>query len=87
MTLFDSLLLLALGGTIFIDAKRRRNSGDAWNRFAHVTSNIPIVAIATGRNQLRPALREIGVLRPFIAIAAYALFLILHGRLFGAPLV
>ena len=87
VTLFGSLLLLALGGTAFIDAKRRRNFGDAWNRFAQVTSNVPFVAIATGRNQLRPVLREIGVLRPFIAIAAYALFLILHGRLFGAPLV
>jgi hypothetical protein len=30
---------------------------------------------------------EIGVLRPVIATAAYALFLVFHGRLFGAPLV
>jgi len=84
--LFGSFLLLALGGTASIDAKRRRIFGDAWNRFAQATSNIPFAAIATGRNQLRPALREIGILRPVIAIAAYALLLVLHGRLFGAPL-
>lgn len=84
--LFGSLLLLALGGAPSIDAKRRRSFGDEWNRFAQATSNVPFAAIATGRNQLRPALREIGILRPVIAIAAYALLLILHGRLFGAPL-
>jgi len=84
--LFGSLLLLALGGTAFIDAKRRRSFGDEWNRFAQATSNVPFAAIAAGRNQLRPALREIGILRPVIAIAAYALLLVLHGRLFGAPL-
>ena len=83
---FGSLLLLALGGSASIDAKRRRTFGDAWNRFAQATSNVPFAAIAAGRNQLRPALREIGVLRPVIALAAFALLLALHGRLFGAPL-
>jgi uncharacterized membrane protein len=85
--LFGSLLLLALGGTVSIDAKRRRSFGDQWSRFIQATSNVPFAAIATGRNQLRPALREIGILRPVIAIVAYALFFVLHGRLFGAPLV
>ena len=86
LILFGSLLLLAVGGTVSIDAKRRRQFGDDWNRFAQVTSNIPFAAIATGRNQLRPALREIGILRPVIAIAAYALIFYFHGRLFGAAL-
>jgi len=85
--LFGSLLLLALGGTVSIDAKRRRSFGDQWSRFTQATSNVPFAAIATGRNQLRPALREIGIVRPLIATAAYALFFVFHGRLFGAPLV
>jgi len=85
--LFGSLLLLALGGTVSIDAKRHRTFGDQWSRFTQATSNVPFAAIATGRNQLRPALREIGILRPVIATAAYALFFVCHGRLFGAPLV
>jgi uncharacterized membrane protein len=85
--LFGSLLVLALGGTVSIDAKRRRSFGDQWSRFIQATSNVPFAAIAAGRNQLRPALREIGILRPVIAIAAYALFFVFHGRLFGAHLV
>jgi uncharacterized membrane protein len=87
MILFGSLLLLALGGTASIDAKRRRNFGDPWRQFAHATSNVPFAAIAAGRNALGPALREIGILRPIGAIAAFALLFALHGRLFGAPLV
>lgn len=94
MIFFGSLLVLALGGTASIDAKRRRRSCAAWHRFgeavpgvAEATSNIPFVAIASGRNRLGFALREIGLLRPAIAIAAYAALLIFHGRLFGAALV
>lgn len=85
--LFGSLFVLALGGTASIDAKRRRIFGDSWSRFAQATSNIPFAAITTGRNELSAALREIGILRPIGAIAAFALLLVLHGRLFGAPLV
>jgi uncharacterized membrane protein len=84
---FGSLLLLALAGPALIDAKRKRRFGDAWQRFAEATSSIPFAAIASGRNRLGPALREIGFLRPAIAIAVYAAFLVYHGRLFGIPLV
>jgi uncharacterized membrane protein len=87
LILFGSLLLLALGGTAAIDAKRRRRFGEQWSGFARVTSNVPFAAIAAGRNQLAPALREIGLLRVAMAIAVYALLLIFHGRLFGPPLI
>jgi uncharacterized membrane protein len=83
--LFGSLLVLALGGTTAIDAKRRRAFGDQWTQFAAVTSNIPFAAIAAGRNQLAPALREIGVWRPLAAIVVYAVVFYLHGRI-GPPL-
>ena len=72
LILFGSLLLLAQGGAPSIDAKWRRRFGDRWNAFAQATSNVPFAAIAAGRNQLGPALREIGILRPLIALAAYA---------------
>jgi uncharacterized membrane protein len=84
--LFGSLLLLALAGTASIDAKRRRNYGERWERFARETSNVPFAAIAAGRNQLGPALREIGIVRPLVAIIIYAAVFALHGRLFGAAL-
>ncbi|HJY41298.1 MAG TPA: NnrU family protein [Steroidobacteraceae bacterium] len=84
--LFGSLLLLAVAGTSSIDAKRRRTYGERWEQFARETSNVPFAAIAAGRNRLGPALREIGVVRPLIAIAIFVVVFALHGRLFGAPL-
>jgi uncharacterized membrane protein len=86
LILFGSLLVLALGGTASIDAKRRRNFGEQWARFAHVTSDIPFAAIIGGRNRLWPALAEIGFWRPLAAIIAYAVAFYLHGRL-GPPLM
>jgi uncharacterized membrane protein len=85
LILFGSLLVLALAGTLFIDAKRKRNFGEQWTRFAKVTSDIPFVAIAAGRNRLVPAVVEIGVWRPLAAVVVYAVAFYLHGQL-GPPL-
>jgi uncharacterized membrane protein len=85
LTFFGSLLVLALGGTLAIDAKRRRSFGEQWIRFASATSDIPFAAIAAGRNRLGPALAEIGVWRPLAAMLVYAAAFYLHGRL-GPPL-
>lgn len=85
LVLFGSLLVLALGGTVAIDAKRRRAFGEQWTQFAGVTSDIPFAAIATGRNQVAPALVEIGAWRPLVAAIIYAVAFYLHGRL-GLPL-
>jgi uncharacterized membrane protein len=79
--LFGTLLVLALGGTAAIDAKRRGAFGDQWTQFAAVTSNIPFAAIAAGRNQLAPAVREIGAWRVLLAIVVYLVAFYLHGRL------
>jgi uncharacterized membrane protein len=83
--LFGTLALLALFGGASIDAKRRRLFGEQWRTFAQLTSNVPFAAIASGRNQLAPALEEIGWLRPLIAIAIYLWLFWLHGKLI-APL-
>jgi uncharacterized membrane protein len=85
LILFGSLLLLALGGTLSIDAKRRRKFGEQWTQFANVTSDVPFAAITSGRNRLGPALVEIGVWRPLAATVVYAVAFYLHGRL-GPPL-
>jgi uncharacterized membrane protein len=85
LILFGSLLVLALGGTASIDAKRKRTFGESWTQFANVTSIIPFVAIASGRNRIGPALAEIGVWRVLGAIVVYVIAFYLHGRL-GAPL-
>jgi uncharacterized membrane protein len=82
---FGSLLVLAVLGTASIDAKRRRVYGDRWEQFARQTSNVPFAAIFAGRNQLAPVLREIGIVRPLVAIAVFVALFLLHG-MFGAPL-
>jgi len=83
--LFGSLLVLVLGGTVSIDAKRRRVFGEHWDRFARATSNVPFAAIAAGRNWFAPALREIGLWRPVLAVVVYGAVVLLHARLFGVP--
>ncbi len=78
---FGTFLVLALFGTISIDAKRKRKLGDAWSAFASKTSNIPFGAIAAGRNSL--LLGELLDWRLLIAVAAFAGILFSHARLFG----
>lgn len=81
LVFFGGLLILALLGTISIDAKRARRYGERWQRYSRVTSNIPFAAIIQRRNRL--ALNEIGWWRLLAAVLAYLLLLSLHGWLFG----
>ena len=71
-----------LTGTWLIDRRKCATLGGDWTRFAAVTSNVPFMAIATGRNQLNVA--EIGVWKILLGLAAYGVLLMLHYRLFGA---
>jgi uncharacterized membrane protein len=84
---FGSFLVLTIVGTASIDAKRRRAYGERWERFAQQTSNVPFAAIATQRNHLGMAMHEIGIVRPLLAIAVFVALFLLHGRLFGGPLI
>lgn len=77
---FGGFLLLAGLGTILMDSRKKSNPD--WARFAAVTSNLPFLAVAQGRNRI--AWREIGWLRPFIGLAAFGLFFAAHAWLFGA---
>jgi uncharacterized membrane protein len=85
LVLFGTFLVLALGGTASIDAKRRRAYPQGWPPFAAATSSVPFAAIARGRNRLASALAEIGVWRLLAAIVLYAVAFYLHGRV-GPPL-
>jgi uncharacterized membrane protein len=80
LVFFGGLFLVALLGTLSMDRRKRANPD--FVRFAQVTSHLPFVAIAQGRNRL--AWREIGWTRPSIGLAAFALFFVLHPWLFGA---
>ena len=80
LVFFGAFLLLASLGTILLDKRKARIEG--WPRFAAVTSNIPLVAIAQGRNRI--VWREIGWLRPLAGLVAFGAFFYLHPWLFGA---
>ena len=71
---FGGLLLVAALGTILMDARKRQNPDFA--RFAAVSSNVPFVAVAQGRNRIR--WREIGWVRPAAGLAAFFVVLLFH---------
>jgi len=78
---FTTFLVLALRGPFSIDRKRKRVHGPDWERFAAVTSNVPFMAIAEGRNKF--VFREIGWMPVVVITALYAGFLHFHKAVFG----
>jgi uncharacterized membrane protein len=76
---FGGFLLLAALGTILID--RRKLADPDFRRFKAVTSNIPFVAIAQGRNRI--VWREIGWTRPLMGVALFVLVFFLHPWISG----
>lgn len=82
LVFFGGFLALAAVGTVLMDARKEKTMGEDWRRFKGLTSHVPFVAIAQGRNRI--AWREIGWLRPLIGLAAFFAFFLLHSWLFGA---
>jgi uncharacterized membrane protein len=79
---FGGFVLLALSGTLLIDARKAATLGEDWTRFAAATSNIPFGAILAGRNSFRPG--EIGWTKILTGLALYVVLLLLHPYLFGS---
>lgn len=78
---FGGFLILALFGTVSIDAKRKRKLGPAWDGFAAQTSNVPFAAILSGRNRFRAG--EFFDWRFVVAALLFAGMLFAHVHLFG----
>ena len=74
LVFFGAFLVMAAVGTLAMDSRKKSNPD--WPRFAAVTSHIPFVAIAQGRNRL--VWREIGWLRPAIGVAVFLAVLAFH---------
>jgi uncharacterized membrane protein len=81
LVFFATWAIVALAGTVSIDAKRRRLLGSSWEPFAAQTSIVPFAAIAAGRNRFIS--REIGLWRWVIALLAYGLMLGGHAPVIG----
>jgi uncharacterized membrane protein len=84
---FGAFALLALVGTLAIDAKKRRTwNPESWQAFTAMTSNLPFLAVAQGRTQLD--WRGIGWKTVAIALALYvAIVYSLHPHVIGVPLL
>jgi uncharacterized membrane protein len=78
---FGSFLLLAAAGTLLQDARKATVHGEDWKRFAAITSNVPFVAIAQGRNRF--AAGEIGLVRVAFGLILYGGMMASHAWLFG----
>ena len=81
LVMFGALAVLALCGTVSIDAKRRRALGAAWAGFAARTSNLPFLALAQGRTALR-----LGEHKPWewlVVAGVYGVIVALHASVFG----
>ncbi len=78
---FGGFLVVAGLGTRLIDARKARGVPEAWKRFAAITSNVPFVAIAQGRNRFRPV--EIGPVKVLVALIVYGGTMLAHRWLFG----
>lgn len=81
---FGAFALTAVLGMPSIDAKIAAREPARFAAYARVTSIIPFVAIAAGRNRFVPG----ELWRPvLIGIVAWALLLYLHPYIFGVPAV
>jgi len=76
---FGTLFLVAGIGTLLMDFRKRTHPD--FKRFEALTSNIPFLAVAQGRN--RVVWREIGWARPAVGLAAFGVLLLLHRPIFG----
>lgn len=82
LIVFGGILVLAIAGTLHIEARRRAEDPEGWAKLTAVTSIIPFVAIIQGRT--RVTLGEIGYGRIAGALLLYALLLgHLHELLMG----
>jgi uncharacterized membrane protein len=83
--LFASVGSLGLVGAPLLDSKKAKQHPERWRRFAAVTSSVPFLAIAQGRQRL--VLGEISLWRLALGVGAFVLLLLSHRSLFGvAPL-
>ncbi|MEZ5557385.1 MAG: NnrU family protein [Pseudomonadales bacterium] len=81
---FGTFLILGLAGGALIDRKKARALGSDWQGYAAATSNVPFLAILSGRQQL--ALRE-QMVPVLVGLVGYALLYLGHQWIAGVRLV
>jgi uncharacterized membrane protein len=86
LLLFGSIGSLGIGGSMLLDAKKARQYGDRWSRFAAETSNAPLAAILAGRQRF--TVSEVPLWQYTLALVIFLVVLAAHRRMFGVvPIV
>jgi len=81
---FGYFVVLAIFGTLMIDARRKKHLGTDWSAIEKATSNTPFAAILTGKNSF--PWREMGWQRPLAALVIWAAIIHFHEALIGFPI-
>lgn len=84
ITFFGTFALLSAFGMAAIDARRRFREEPAWQEFYDVTSTIPFMAMARGKNSL--TLAELDWVSVGVAIVLFVLVYIFHKDIAGVAL-
>jgi uncharacterized membrane protein len=82
---FAPVAMLALGGTVLVDRKKRLALGSNWFRLAQVTSNLPFLALLARRTKFRWG--QIGPLRIVAGLLLYIVLYRAHPILAQVPVV
>jgi len=82
LLLFGAITTLGLIGTWHIEARRKAQYGEDWERFTANTSVVPFAAIASGRASV--TLAEIGWWRIALGLGAYVSMIFTHIYMIGA---
>lgn len=82
-----ALFILSAGGTIPLDAKMAARKPEAFAALKAETTNLPFLALLTGRQSWSAMAKEIGVTRPLVAVIVFILFILIHRWIAGVPLV
>jgi len=85
LLLFGGIAVLALGGTLAIDAKRRARDPKGFARLGLETSNLPLAALIAGRARMR--FSDIGWWRLGLAAALYVGLIAMHPFISGRTLM
>jgi len=82
-----ALFILSAGGTLPLDAKMAARKPEAFAALKAETTNLPFLALLTGRQSWSATAREIGITRPLAAVAVFILFIVVHRWIAGVPLI
>ncbi len=81
---FSSIFVVSFFGAMLMDRKKAGSMGDHWQAYTGVTSNVPFMALFTGRNRL--VWSELWI--PIVAgLLLYLAMYYFHETLSGAPIV